>query len=359
VLKHLGKYDDALKSYNIAIDIDSNFADAYLNKAYLYFDLRKYEEALNAVEEYLKRREDTRGYILLARIYIKRNMKKEAKETLEKVLRIEPGNQDARELLDRLEGRGREERELKRLKEMLKEMQELLYEEIERLKRKYESLGRENSEIESLLKETRNLVDGGEIEKALRSFIELREKLHLLETRSLREMVEKDTMMLLELADMSAENINELSLKELEILREDAMKRILISKIERGEEKEGAEGMDIGEIQKLEREILKEVGVGGDYPGLAHILFEEGKWKELRKIKDEYAYNALGLKYLGERKYKRAMDYFVKALNKNPSFKAAEFNLAYTLLKRGEDRKARALLKHLGVAEYAEKIKKK
>jgi len=359
VLKHLGKYDDALKSYNIAIDIDSNFADAYLNKAYLYFDLRKYEEALNAVEEYLKRREDTRGYILLARIYIKRNMKKEAKETLEKVLRIEPGNQDARELLDRLEGRGREERELKRLKEMLKEMQELLYEEIERLKRKYESLGRENSEIESLLKETKSLVDGGEIEKALRSFIELREKLHLLETRSLREMVEKDTMMLLELADMSAENINELSLKELEILREDAMKRILISKIERGEEKEGAEGMDIGEIQKLEREILKEVGVGGDYPGLAHILFEEGKWKELRKIKDEYAYNALGLKYLGERKYKRAMDYFVKALNKNPSFKAAEFNLAYTLLKRGEDRKARALLKHLGVAEYAEKIKKK
>jgi len=356
-LKQLGQYDDALKSYNIAIDMDPNFADAYLNKAYLYFDLRKYEEALNAIEEYIKRREDTRGYLLLARIYIKRNMKKEAKETLEKILRIEPGNQDAKELLDRLEGRGREERELKRLREKIKAVEKALYKEIEDLKKRYDGLGKESKEIESMLKETKDLVDGGEVEKAVEALMALKEKLYQLELQSLRRMVERDTMMLLELADMSAENIDELSLKELEILREDAMKRILISKIEVEEVKGGEEGMDIGELQKLQKEILKEVDVGGEeYRGLAHILYEESNWKELRKIKDEYAYNALGLKYIADRKYKRAVEYFVKALTKNPGFKVAEFNLAYALMKRGEKRKAKALLKHLGIEEYMEKM---
>jgi len=357
VLKHLGKYDDALRSYNIALEIDPNFADAYLNKAYLYFDLRRYEEALNAVEEYLKRREDVRGYVLLARIHIKRNLKKEAKDALKKALEIEPANQEARELLDRLEGRGREERELKKMKERFKTLQEILYGEIENLRKKYASLGIAEGKIEDMIKETKDLVDAGEVEKAFTKLISLINEIHTLEMKSLKNMVERDTSMLLELADMKVDNIQELSLKEMELLREDAMKRIMISKIEEGGE-HGGGGMDMEELRKLEREILKEISPE-EFEGLAHILYEEEMWKELRKLKDEYAYNALGLKALRDKKYKRAVEYFSKALGKNPSFREAEFNLAYALLRRGEGRRAKALLKHMGLEDYLEKIKEK
>ncbi len=356
VLKHLGKYDDALRSYNIAIEIDPDFADAYLNKAYLYFDLRRHEEALNAVEEYLNRREDTRGYILLARIHMKRNLKKEAKEALEKALAIEPGNQDAKELLDKLEGRGREERELRRLRENMEKARKILYENLDKLRKKYEELGVSNEQVENMLKETKNMLDGGKIVDALLHLLALMQEIHTLEIKSLKNMVEKDTSMLLDLANMKVENLKDLSPKELELLREDAMKRIIISQIEK--EDQGGEGMDMEEIHKLEKEILKEVSAGEEYEGLAHILYEEEKWKELRRIGDEHAYNALGLKALANRRYKKAVEYFIKALNKNPSYRAAEFNLAYALLRRGDERRARALLKHLGLEEYMEKMKK-
>lgn len=102
VLKHLGKYDEALKSYNMALKLNPDFAEAYLNKAYLYFDKKKYEKAQNEVVEYLKRRNDARGWLLLAQIYLKRGRKKDAEESINKVLELEPGNLEARELLKRV-----------------------------------------------------------------------------------------------------------------------------------------------------------------------------------------------------------------------------------------------------------------
>ena len=102
VLKHLGKYDEALQSYNTALKLNPDFAEAYLNKAYLYFDKKKYEKAQNEVVEYLKRRNDARGWLLLAQIYLKRGREKDAEESLKKVLELEPGNLEARELFKRI-----------------------------------------------------------------------------------------------------------------------------------------------------------------------------------------------------------------------------------------------------------------
>lgn len=42
----MGKYNEALKLYDIAIGLDPNFTIAINNKGNLFFDLRKYDEAI-------------------------------------------------------------------------------------------------------------------------------------------------------------------------------------------------------------------------------------------------------------------------------------------------------------------------
>ncbi len=124
-LKYLGKYDEALQSYNTALKFNPDFADAYLNKAYLYFDRRKYEKAQNEVMEYLKRKSDARGWVLLAQIYLKRGRRKDAEDALQEALKLEPGNLEARELLKRISWT---DRDREKMDSALKEMRELLRE---------------------------------------------------------------------------------------------------------------------------------------------------------------------------------------------------------------------------------------
>ncbi len=104
-LKYLGKYDESLKSYNMAIKFDPKFADAYLNKAILYFEKRDYEKAQNEVTQYLKLHESAEGYILLANIYLRRKREKDAIDALQRAINIEPSNTDARKMLQDLKGR--------------------------------------------------------------------------------------------------------------------------------------------------------------------------------------------------------------------------------------------------------------
>jgi len=127
VLKYMGRYDDALKSYNNALRFNPDFVDAYLNKAYLYYDRRKYENAHNEVMEYLRRKDSSKGWILLARIYLKRKREEDAKKALEKALQIEPGNMEARELLKRFS-------EEEKISEGIEELRKILEEEMGRIK---------------------------------------------------------------------------------------------------------------------------------------------------------------------------------------------------------------------------------
>jgi tetratricopeptide (TPR) repeat protein len=322
-LKYLGKYDEALKSYNTAIKFDKNFADAYLNKAYLYFDLKKYEEARNALADYIRLKEDARGYILLTKIYMKMNMKKEAKEGIKKALQIEPGNQEARELLDTLEGRSREIKEYEAMKNLLKDrIEELIkYTKIENL-----------NDIESMLEEAKENLNGGAISEAMVKFIDALDAIYSSKIEEMKNVLHKNTRRLLELAYMDIpENFEDMEPRELDVLGFDAMKRVVLCPLEE------------------KKEVM-------NYPkGYSHILYEEGKWDELEKLKDEIAQNDIGMRYLNMDNYKEAEKHFKNAFFKSPDFYEAEINLAYTYLKNGKSKKARALLKYLGIEGILEK----
>ncbi len=122
---------------------------------------------------------------------------------------------------------------------------------------------------------------------------------------------------------MNVENLGELEPKELNALGLEAMKRVVL-------------------CSKEEEKNVEE------YPrGYAHLLYEEKKWNELKKLNNEIAENSLGLRYFKARKYKNAEEYFKNAFFKSPDFYEAELNLAYTYLKNGKERKAKALLNHL------------
>ncbi len=322
-LKYLGKYDEALRSYNVALKMDKDFADAYLNKAILYFETRKYEKARNEVEEYLKRRRDSRALLLLARIYIRRGMKKDAREIIEEVLQMEPGNTEARELIDRLEGRTREVKEYQELREKLKKEASAIEETYGKVMNSGEKdeLNRINEDIER-----------GEISSAYARITNLKDKLNSREIETLKNVLRKNTARLLELAGMDVpENIEELEVKELEILGEEAVRR---------------------------KELSEYGGYEGNSKALAHLFYEESLWEQLKNMDVAYALNALGLRYLKSRKYSLALEHFLEAWSKEPSFKEAELNLAYAYFKKGELRRARALLKHLGMEELLKKWEK-
>jgi len=57
----------------------------------------------------------------------------------------------------------------------------------------------------------------------------------------------------------------------------------------------------------------------------------------------------MGLRYFKAYRYKNAEEYFKNAFFKAPEFYEAELNLAYTYLRNGKERKAKALFRHLGL----------
>ena len=58
VYKKQGDYDRALQDFNAAIFIDSNYADAFANRAEIYQEKRDYPSALKDFDEAIRLRPD-------------------------------------------------------------------------------------------------------------------------------------------------------------------------------------------------------------------------------------------------------------------------------------------------------------
>lgn len=70
VLTSLGRPDDAMRDYDMIIQMDSTYADAYQDRAVLLMNLDRYTEAEADIERYRRLRpKDTHGALMLAVIY--------------------------------------------------------------------------------------------------------------------------------------------------------------------------------------------------------------------------------------------------------------------------------------------------
>ncbi len=90
------KYDDAIKSFETAIRIDSSRADAYQNMAYAYIkknDIKKAEELYKKVLQIKKN--DPRIYFTLGSVYYNEKKFKPAIQMFEKAIELDPSNKDA------------------------------------------------------------------------------------------------------------------------------------------------------------------------------------------------------------------------------------------------------------------------
>lgn len=100
----LGKYKLALKDFDRAIDIFSDYFDAYLNRANVHSHLGNYEESISDSQTALKLNpESSHAYLNLGLAYEKTGNKKEAKKCLVKAAEL--GNVLAKRYLYSLRGK--------------------------------------------------------------------------------------------------------------------------------------------------------------------------------------------------------------------------------------------------------------
>ncbi len=176
VLKHMGKYDEAMKSYNAAITYDPKFAQAYLNKAILFYEMKRYEEAENSVYEYLSHEEGDSGYVLLANIYLKRQMPSKAEEMAKKAIKINPGNIEAREILRKVQGATAKEAEahvMNAIESLISSVQAQDMEDVTAILQEARLLAEQGNyaAVREKLKEARELLMKHADEKALKNAI--------------------------------------------------------------------------------------------------------------------------------------------------------------------------------------------
>ena len=225
VLKQLKKYDEAMRSYNAALKFDPNFAESYLNKSYLFYDLRRYEEAENSVREYLKLKEDIRGYLLLSNIYMKRKLYHEAELTVRKALEIDPTNLEARKILRRITGG--KARDIERdIKKAVEDLLNILPEE-----------GFE--EIRKIIEEAKNYSLKGNVEKARDKLEEARNKIkEYSDQEKLKSVIIEDIISLSkDLGEVPPDNLDEMELEKLKKYRMDLVKKFEGRKKKEEEEK--------------------------------------------------------------------------------------------------------------------------
>ena len=257
VLKHLGKLDEAMRSYNAALKYDPDFARAYLNKAILFFDMRRYEEAENAVYEYLKREKSEEGYLLLANIYLKRQMLGKAEEMANKALEMNPGSIEARKILRKIHG-GKVRDVEEELKRSIGDILAMLPEE-------------EMDEVRETLKEAQALASRGEFEESKRKLEEAKAFLvNYVDEKNLRKAIIED---ILEIAEESntvvGDDLDEMSIDELRALRSRLIKNIK----RMGEEEKTRENL----LLSLSK-IRKDMEAGG--------LLNEEMEKELKGVEE-------------------------------------------------------------------------
>lgn len=92
-LKH--DYDNAIKQYQVAKNLDKNNFDAYLNLSIVYDKLGRNDDALQmAVKASKISPQDYKGQLLKGRAYRKLKMYKQASSALQEAYRYKPGNVD-------------------------------------------------------------------------------------------------------------------------------------------------------------------------------------------------------------------------------------------------------------------------
>ncbi len=90
------KYDDAIKSFETAIHIDSTRAESYQNMAFAYIkknDIKKAEELYKKVLELKKT--DPKIYFTLGSVYYNEKQYQQAIGMFEKAIELDPNNKDA------------------------------------------------------------------------------------------------------------------------------------------------------------------------------------------------------------------------------------------------------------------------
>jgi tetratricopeptide (TPR) repeat protein len=91
----LGKNEEAVKQFKVALDLDKNFYDAYLNLGIVYLDEERLDEGLKMAtkaSEIAPR--DYKSQLLKGTAYRKLKMFDESLETLSKANELMPGNTD-------------------------------------------------------------------------------------------------------------------------------------------------------------------------------------------------------------------------------------------------------------------------
>jgi tetratricopeptide (TPR) repeat protein len=91
----LGKNEEAIKQFKVALDLDKNFFDAYLNLGIVYLEEERLDEGLkmaSKASEIAPR--DYKSQLLKGTAYRKLKMYDESLETLSKANELMPGNTD-------------------------------------------------------------------------------------------------------------------------------------------------------------------------------------------------------------------------------------------------------------------------
>ncbi len=265
VLKYKGKYDDAMRSYNAALKYDPDFAKAHLNKAILFYEMHRYEEAENEAYEYLKKEESESGYLLLAKVYQKRQMPNKAEEMAKKALSINPGNIEAREILKRIYG-GKTKDIGKDIKSGIEDILAVIPENMR--------------EIQQVLKEARELADAGDFEEAKERLLVAKSMLQ----KYADEQAMKNALIadILDIASESNERIPEdldsMSLDKLSTLRSE-----LIRKIRRQGEVERTRANLLEALEKIRADLVKNNVLDSDIDANlanARDIIEKGEFSE-------------------------------------------------------------------------------
>lgn len=99
-----GQLDKAIASYNKAIQFNPTIWQSRLNLAAIYFNQKRYEKALSELSKAIAiAPQNPTLYNNMGVVYVKTGKKKEAKEAFEKSLSIDPNNQNARQALATLQ----------------------------------------------------------------------------------------------------------------------------------------------------------------------------------------------------------------------------------------------------------------
>ncbi len=265
VLKHKGKYDEAMRSYNAALKYDPDFAKSYLNKAILFYEMRRYEEAENEAYEYLKREKSDDGYVLLANIYLKRQMMNKAEEMARKALEINPGNVEAREILRKLHG----EEESAASEEVKRGIAEIL-----------SKIPKDLEIPRKLLKEAKELSEEGNLKEAREKLWEAREWInrYVDEQASKMALIEDIMEISTEIGEKPPDNLENMSLEELRNLRSEMIIRIRRNGMEDRTKEKLLKSLDI-----IREDMIKAGIISDDLD--SHIeetraLINDGKFSE-------------------------------------------------------------------------------